>query len=383
MKKNLFILAAAALAFTACSSDETIAVNEGLADANTISFRTFTNNMTRAAETSFSNSNEATQFKVTAYPTGTTTTPYFAGVEFGGDGSTYWVSKSNKYYWPSDKNLDFYAWAPASVADAYNNIAFTPNAAAASQVDFVYARTDNWGKYTGATTGHQIGTDASYVALNFRHTLSKIIVAVYNTNPNLKITVKDVTLGNVSGSGTFNIGAVTTDTQNENLSAGWTSLGEITSSYNQADAETLDGEVVAGSAVSLGEDMKLIPQTLTKQTAYYNAGSAAPNDQFKGAYVSFKIKIQNKADNSYIVGSAGDDDANYEEAMWNLNADTWNYGYAYTYKVDLSQGGYYIKNHDSNADLDPILEGAEIKVVTATVDSWDDGGTPSIDTVAP
>ena len=376
MKKHLFLFAAAALALASCSSDETIE-SAALSESNEISFQPLVGGLTRAAEAAFNATTTDVQFKTTAYPTGTTTTAYFAGIGFGGDGSSYWVSKSNKYYWPSDKNLDFYAWAPATVSNAYNNISYTPNAAAASQVDFVYAKTANWGKYSGAATGHQIGTDASYVTLNFRHTLSKIIVAVYNTNANLKITVKDVTLGNVSGSGSFNIGE-TTDVANGNLSSGWTSLGAITTSYNQASAQTLDGTVAVGDATTLGTDMKLIPQSLDKQITYYNTGSAAVDDQFKGAYVKFKIKIQNKADNSYIVGSAGDNDNNYQEAMWPLNNDAWAYGYAYTYKVDLSQGGYYPTNQDTNADLDPILEGAEIKVVTATVDTWDDGGVLAV-----
>ncbi len=368
MKKKLFFLAVAAVALASCSSDETVN-SRATSEANEISFRPLTNNLTRAAESSFSKTNTSTQFKVTAYPTGTTTTPYFAGVEFKGDGSTYWVSTS-KYYWPNDKNLDFYAWAPSSVASAYNNIAYTPNSDPNSQLDFVYAKTVNWGKYTGAADGHKIGTDANYVVLNFRHTLSKINVAVHNSNAAMKITVKDVTLGNVSGSGTFNI-AEATDVANGNLSSGWTSLGAITSSYNQASAQTLDGAVEQASAVTLGTDMKLIPQTLTHATAYSAATAGAT---FSGAYIKLKIKIQNKADNSYIVGSAGEEDANYQEAMWPLNADVWTYGYAYTYKVDLSQGGYYPTNQNDNDNLDPILGGAEIKFVTVSVDSWDQGG---------
>jgi hypothetical protein len=57
--------------------------------------------------------------------------------------------------------------------------------------------------------------------------------------------------------------------------------------------------------------------------------------------------------------------------MWPLATDAWACGYAYTYVVDLAAGGYYPANHDTNADLDPILEGAEIKVSAAVVDAWD------------
>ena len=51
---------------------------------------------------------------------------------------------------------------------------------------------------------------------------------------------------------------------------------------------------------------------------------------------------------------------------------TWNPGYHYIYTVDLAGGGYYEKNNDDEAGLDPILEGAEIKFVTVTVDEWDE-----------
>ena len=48
MKKNLFFLAVAAVAFAACSNDETVAVNESQGEA--ISFIPVVNNMTRAAD---------------------------------------------------------------------------------------------------------------------------------------------------------------------------------------------------------------------------------------------------------------------------------------------------------------------------------------------
>ncbi|MBQ8115045.1 MAG: hypothetical protein IJ145_02835 [Prevotella sp.] len=38
MKKNYWILAAAAVALAACSNDDTIAVNQGIEEANTINF---------------------------------------------------------------------------------------------------------------------------------------------------------------------------------------------------------------------------------------------------------------------------------------------------------------------------------------------------------
>ena len=40
--------------------------------------------------------------------------------------------------------------------------------------------------------------------------------------------------------------------------------------------------------------------------------------------------------------------------------------------IDLAGGGYYETNQDTDADLDPILEGAEIKFASVSVDGWAD-----------
>ena len=110
--------------------------------------------------------------------------------------------------------------------------------------------------------------------------------------------------------------------------------------------------------------MILIPQALTVATAYSTASSGS---SFNGAYITVELKIQDAQDH-YIAGSEGA----YVTAMWPLTALTWLPGHKYTYTVDLAGGGYYTTNQDSDADLDPILENAEIKFVNVTIDSWID-----------
>ena len=68
----------------ACSSNETIEVNENKGDL--ISFRPIVKGVT-----------------------GSTTSPYFSNVTFTNSGGTF--TSATKYYWPTN-NLDFYAYSP-------------------------------------------------------------------------------------------------------------------------------------------------------------------------------------------------------------------------------------------------------------------------------
>ena len=363
MKKNLWIFAAAAVALAACSNDDTISENIGFDDASAISFRAFTNNMTRAKEAHFDVAND--NFKVTAFAQGTTETAYFANVTFTTtDGTTF--TSPTKYYWPSGNNLDFYAWAPAELSNNYSSIPVTVASAAADQIDFVYAATKDWGKaalQTGTAATHSISTTVPGVTLNFRHAESKIIIQLKNSNSNVAVTANNVTLKNVYGAGTFVFADANTDVKNSALlTTGWTPTGSANAVYSQ----DITAAVFPATAAQAGTDLKLIPQALTAATTYANSGTAAVGDEFTAPCITVALKIQNSGDNAYIVGGA---DA-FETALFPLPTTTWVPGKQYTYVVDLAGGGYYPENNDTDAALDPILEGAEIKFVSVTVDDW-------------
>lgn len=379
MKKKLLILAVAGLALASCSKDETIAVKEG----DAISFRAFNNGMTRAADVDL----PSRGFWVTALKQGQAPSDentYFDNVHFTGSGA---YTSNPKYYWPSAYNLDFYAYSPQA-ADAtdvvrtdYKTFVITANATAANQVDFVYANTNDWGKATlqGGTDGsHQMGAADAGVAINFRHAESKVIIKLKNTNSNVKFTVGDVTIGNLSNSGTFTYNSTNTDGQGSGklTNAEWGALSATTSTFTQTVA---DGTVYSTSTSDqAGVDMILIPQTLVNKTQYTKDDGTTPadavDDPFKGAYITVQLKMQNTANNAYILGTSG----TWEIAMWPLAALQWQPGYKYIYEVDLAGGGYFPANHDTDADLDPILSGAEIKFVNVTVDAWTDYATNPI-----
>lgn len=379
MKKYLFILAAAALGFASCSNDDVVAENTGLNDANTISFRSFVQGATRATDIT-----AGTLASFTAFATEGSdfSKIYFNETTFNNSSGTY--TSVTKYYWPSTGTLDFYAYAyngaDGQVTHTAQTKAFTvtPDAAAANQTDLVFANTNGKSKTGTYGTGgtNQYGKDG--VPLNFRHAESKITVQLKNSSTALKVTVKDVAIGYLNTTGTYTYSGSTSNTNtdgenNDQLKfADWTAKSG-TGSYTQTATTTSYTSATATTA--LPTSFILIPQALTTATAY---SAASADAAFNGAFITVQLKIQNAENDAYIVGGDGD---NYVTALWPLPAGTWYPGYHYTYTLDLAGGGYYPTNQTSigsGTALDPILDGAEIKFVSVTVDAWADGSNTDV-----
>lgn len=366
MKKFFFFAAIAAIGLASCSSDETIA-SQATSESNEISFRPFTTGLTRAVDITTAN---LTSFVVNAMVAGGET-PYFSNATYTGtSGGTF--TCTDKHYWPSEGSLDFYAYAPASndQVTAYTNYkTFTvqPSATAAEQVDLVYA----------ATKGKNKAANAAGVELNFRHTESKVLIKLYNSNASsIDVEVRDASICNVKNSGVFTFADTNTDGNNTGsgttlTTSTWDVSAASSTNYIQTDASSTKYNVVLGNAVQVGEDWILIPQTFTYATEY---SAAAAGSEFTAPCIKVNLKIKNHATSAYIVGAASGTNDGYITALWPLKADptAWVPGKRYTYTVDLAGGGYHETNTDANADLDPVLEGTEIKFVSVTVDDWSD-----------
>ena len=369
MKKRLFFLPMVAIMMAACSSNETIEVNENKGDL--ISFRPIVKGVTRAADADLSS--DATSFNVEAFNTGTTTSPYFSNVTFTNTSSTF--TSATKYYWPTN-NLDFYAYSPISSSQFtktdFKTFIITPSNTVSEQVDFIYANTNDKGK----------GSTGEVTTLNFRHAGAKIAVKVKNSAPNLKFEISGWKLGYLDNSATFTYGDATTDTkdgaqlafsdwsENTTQSAANTYSTTFTANPIAASQSTAyflgNAGTPSTSATDESLNMILIPQTLTAATAYASAATdAKPN----GSYIALKMVIKN---NTTAGETVADATANDKWAMWPIGGYNWEPGKKYTYTIDLAGGGYYETNQDTDADLDPILEGAEIKFASVTVDGWTD-----------
>lgn len=357
MKKYLLIMAVAALALTSCSSDETIAVNQ----SDAISFRSLTNNLTRAAD--IESAADLASFNVYAQKhddasdyIGTSSTN--SSVSFVNNGSGTYTS-SSKHYWPASGNLDFYAWSANSTANgnketsvtanSFDSYAVTVPSTAADQPDFIYASNYNQAKVAS-------------VALTFNHYESRIVLKVKNTASSLNFTVTGWKIvypdntGTVSFSG-FATGATRTATWSNNTTLALANefVSAVTSTNIAANTST---------AAQLGTDeqqMIMIPQSVVAASpdalAYLGTGGT---NKLNRAYIA----IEYSASGSNTIASGW--------RCWPLPASTtWEQGKQYTYIIDIADGGYKeLDPDDGSTDPEPELSNSLIQFAGITVTDW-------------
>ena len=391
MKQKLFILVAAVAALASCSNEEIASVEQSQAktSANAITFVPMVNGITRASAANatvagITSSNiSGWGFTVNAMNAGTTT-PYFSNATFSYDDENNNYTSTTPYYWPWSGSLDFYAYAyydlyedetedQLTVTD-YKTFTVTPYHAASTfnkpylasnQIDLVYAATKDKSK-----------DNSGDIALNFRHTGSKILCQVKNSSTAYKFTVCAWKVGYVSPSGTFTF--ADTNTDGNNTGSGTTLTAAQWSGQAAASIATQYASYPATATIAvksadnehitpLDGEMLLVPQTLTAASGY--ASSSADAD-LNGAFIAVQIKMQDASNNDYIIGSSATD--GYVWAIWPISG-SWAPGKQYTYTIDLAGGGYKEKNDDTGGTaLVPYLRGPQIKFATVTVDEWTD-----------
>lgn len=165
----------------------------------------------------------------------------------------YWYPKG-KYYWPTGKQLSFYAWYPTE-ADGMT-LTYNPNGGApeinytvpgdvAKQVDLMSAKAIEKDDPTSTTDGYAT-TD-----LEFSHALSAVRFVLGNDLPSC--TIKSITLKNIRYSGTYVLSADT-----------WKNVGTDTRDFGI----NWDSKKVTGSGgtpiTDSNETFFMIPQDLSK-----------------------------------------------------------------------------------------------------------------------
>lgn len=364
--KKFFILAAAAIVTMAsCTKTEVV---ENAKGQDAISFNAFFHKTTKANLTTGDN---IAAFEVTAMLDNKT---YFEAVNVSKSGSAWTYSPVQ--YWPASGSLDFFAWAPTTSGtgiykNAYNVFTVTPAQDAASQYDFVVARTQG---SKAATTGNGAKNG---VTVNFRHAMSQIAVKVFNGNKNLQYDIYGWKVCGVDVDGTFSLKDDNTDTKDAAKLAysDWTdNAANFTgmffddfSKYNKintsANEESSDAAAITGAT-----SMILVPQTGSAAATDYTSSTASA--VMNGSYIAIDMEIKNATDGTVVAAR--------QWCCWPV-AYSWNPGYKYTYIIDLSQGGYKEVNDGNDEtdpkeddDLDLVLDDAQIVFTAVTVDDWTD-----------
>ena len=205
--------------------------------------------------------------------------------------------------------------------------------------------------------------------LNFRHTLSQIVVQARNSSSTLKCEVSGIKVAYLDKSGQFTATSIadsnTDDNNNGNLArTDWSATGtaaDAASAYVQTGLSSIIG--TEAEATQLGTSWILMPQLQNIATDYTSTDATAP---LNGAYLAVKMAIKNATDDTTVVSERW--------CCWPV-AVNWTPGYKYTYTIDLAGGGYEEGNDDTDGDddteLDPVLDNQEIFFVECTIDAWD------------
>lgn len=368
MKKSLFFVALGALALTSCSQDEVKQVNQ-----DAVEFSVVAENASRGTVTTTEN---IEAFNVTAFlqeeydgPNGA----YNANGKVFMDGmdvtkeNGVWTPAVTKF-WPTQGAVNFYSYAPLSIADGVNftagsqTITYEVPTNCDEQIDVLYA-------YNAGLT-----KAVKNVAVNFRHALSQVVFRAKNTKDDLEVEIVEVRVVNVKNSGTLTMPTIgTTKYYNADPFAGgldtetgadwgkWT-LNETLKSYPAAmrnEAVVLTGASKSAESLSkVANPLLLMPQELNPATVSDNYMT------FDGAFFAIKCKIYSIEDgNKTLLWPTTEGYA--EVAIPVTSPDkvdgkpVWKQGKKYSYTFVFGEGAGYIGPNGPDKDetepgVDPV-----------------------------
>ena len=386
MKKAFYMMAAAAIALSSCSSEETTDV----AKSTAISFRPTVGLNSRGAELKTENLQE---MWVTAFynKTGKAEygTAYFKDAHFTrGTEINGFIDPTSTLVWQKDKSYKFVAispaasdWSTETPTISLDEVKFTnvtPATDIKNQKDLIL------GTATGTETN---SNDIAGVTLNLDHVLSQIKIQVKNQNPSLEYHIKGIRIASVHKSGTYTHSTGT-----------WADFGDKTKYEVIFDApiklETgatpmdLTDKLVVAPATDCGA--MLVPQTFD---AWAGTKDKSGVNYDNGAYISLLLNVKNKVTGKYMypagAGAAG-------ECGWAAVAipvstqgaakPEWSKGNKYIYTLDLSKGCGKVdpvnpEEKDDNHIVNPGVDGnpdkgenifGELIAFKVTVNAWTD-----------
>lgn len=343
--KKILIIVAGILFISACNKYEIKDQNKGQA----IDFRVALE--TKATEITTAN---LTEFYVTALKDDGSI--YFEDLLFTKKVESGYFESGQKYYWPADGDLHFYAYYPGRSEDL--NISGTLKEITdykavgdiSSQTDIIIA------KATGNKTDNQDG-----VELEFAHQLSQVEIKAVNNNAAYTYSIKGVKIANVNTVGSLDFSGTSTE---------WVS--ETPGDYM---IEYQDAKPISSDPVTLMSNAMLIPQNT--EAWVVNPEDDTPAEQAEegdniGSYISILVQINRVVDGQTTVQVYPKGAEVGYAWMAAPVAFNWTAGYKYVITLDLGKGGGYEDPDVTDDDVEEVL-GGQMKF-DVDVDPWHSSG---------
>lgn len=345
MKKAFYMMAAAAIALSSCSSEETTDV----AKSSAITFRPIVSLNSRGAEMT---TNDLQEMWVTGFYQKATDV-YFADMKYTLEkGTQNTFIPSSPVFWQEGRTYKFVAISPAKsewpaglniTRDAVTCDEFEPKSNISEQkdliVDAVEANDEQWGKD---------------LSLNFKHILSQIQIKVKNGNENLVYKIKAVRINSVVGKKKF---SYSTSTKNST----WSNIDGVTRNTKYEltfdNAYTLDGKTItdltltsADATVENGGGAMLVPQSVT---AWNGAKVDDTNVYDGGTYISILLNVKMASGNKFMYPAGAQGDQTYGWVAIPVPSINWEEGNKYIYTLDMSTGCGKVDPVDPGTSVNP------------------------------
>ena len=372
MKKAFYMMAAAAITLSSCSSEETTDV----AKSSTITFRTSVGLNSRGVELTTDN---IQKMWVSAFYQ-SDGSEYFLDEEFTKDkaaGSTTFAPV-NAQYWKEGRTYKFVAISPAKTEwpvapviakDQVTCTDLTPATTIADQKDLVIGAVD------ASSADHK----TEGVGLTLKHILSQIQIKVKSTNDKIVYRIKGIRIVNVGK----NKGTLTYNTTQN--SASWNLNDEKVTYTNMLDeAIVLDGQKTQEATLT-GENggAMIIPQDITP----WNGKKVTDTETYdKGTYISLLLNVKTTNGQQYMYPANAQGENSYGWVAIPVPNNEWKIGNKYIYTLNMSYGCGKVDPVNPNPDGGNVDAGGkdpgkgenvfgEVIKFKVTVSDW---GTPNI-----
>ena len=352
MKKAFYMMAAAAIALSSCSSEETTDV----AKSSNITFRSAVGFNTRGIEMTNADGYKMTKMTVSAFDE--SGAEFFKNYVFNEKNGEF--TSSERPSWPNHGSLNFVAYshsggdwtgaAPVLKNNGATIDAFSPKTEIGEQLDVVFAQ----GK------GDKASHEANGLLLNFDHILSQIKIKAKHSSDTYTYQVKGIRIAYVGGSADYTFNPAKTDATKHTWTAPAAKNVVYEKVFDQAVSLTKDATVdltdKCNADGKVGGAM-LIPQTLT----VWNGTDVATNktDDFSGkAYISLLINVKRGATSIYPSGDTDGTKFGWAAVAIPADADqtttaSWVAGNKYIYTLNLTNGCGQVDPVDPGTDVNP------------------------------